>query len=84
MNVVIVLQSQVFAVSFALLAAGAVILTLNVLLLVINLSISLSRWEIRAKLISKDDDELCEFVHVGWAHYLLPEPEPRRLLHRPS
>lgn len=31
-------QSEVFAVAFALLAAGAVILTLNVLLLVKNLS----------------------------------------------
>lgn len=32
------LQSEVFAVAFALLAAGAVILTLNVLLLVSSLS----------------------------------------------
>lgn len=32
------LQSEVFAVAFALLAAGAVILTLNVLLLVNSLS----------------------------------------------
>lgn len=34
-------QSEVFAVAFAVLAAGAVILTLNVLLLV-NLSLSLA------------------------------------------
>lgn len=41
LHFVIALQSQVFAVAFALLAAGAVILTLNVLLLVIS-SLSLT------------------------------------------
>lgn len=39
----IVSQSEVFAVAFALLAAGAVILTLNVLLLVIA-SFSVLMW----------------------------------------
>lgn len=41
-NLHVIFQSEVFAVAFALLAAGAIILTLNVLLLVIASSLSLS------------------------------------------
>lgn len=71
-------QSEVFAVAFAVLAAGAIILTLNVLLLVSSLR----------RICSSQSPFMAStrplVPAAGRAHHLLSEPQPPGLLPVPS
>jgi hypothetical protein len=73
----------VFAVAFAVLAAGAIILTLNVLLLVFLLSHIICLLG-NSQIPSEPTDFLflpiTKHSIVGWAHQLLSEPESSWIL----
>ena len=82
-------QSEVFAVAFALLAAGAVILTLNVLLLVISSLLNEPCLEDWPSLFgfyfhSLSDVNFVFICFLGRTHYFLPEFESSGLLFVPS
>ncbi|KAA0055167.1 protein YIPF6-like protein [Cucumis melo var. makuwa] len=79
-------KSEVFAVAFALLAAGAVILTLNVLLLRNQSSQEKFSW---LKMLSNHNENTLQLILessksvlicVGWTYNILPELEPVGIL----